>query len=427
MKSALLSTATDLLKTLDFLDDDQRQEIMFRNKSSREPLGPGMAWKRMKKISQDIDETILPKARELIEDFGSSSNNGNNGKNHEEVCEMLLQSMFEEQNGTSQCRPHPPLWEFNNNKVALTIYRIYYRGDVVDPNISLPTCPAAIPAPNKRAGDDDSLSSAPQFDDSVVLTEEQQLHFINEGYIHVKNVVPAKLVHAALGQINAALCTYGANVSIDDDGSNHYCPGVGRSEAILNLLKLSPVWTLAQRLLGKGNIQDIQRAQIALRPPQPHLIAAGGPERTDGSLPPRVWHIDGTGTGNHSTFSLLVGITLSDVLQPNCGNFSVFPGSHRKLLPLLKEQVESGSSLFSNENSTKKPALHNGVQILAEAGDAVLVHHKTAHRGVPNSSHAIRYQVYFRLRHKSHARNIESGVLLDDLFVEYEGLSNDLL
>ena len=233
-----------------------------------------------------------------------------------------------------------------------------------------------------------SLSSAPQFDDSVDLTEEQRQRFVDDGYLHVKQAVSPELVHDALGAINAALCKPGGNVAVDDgDGSTQYCPGVGGSDAVLNLLKHSAVWTFAQRLLGKGKIMDVQRGQVALRPPNLALLAAGGPQKDDGSLPPKQWHIDGMGKQKHSPFSLLVGITLSDVLQPNCGNFCVFPNSHVKLLPLLRKQVESGSSLFSNENSTDKPAFANGVQLLAEAGDAVFVSDSTSRCFMPVSYH----------------------------------------
>jgi len=429
MKFALFATAVDLLETLDFLDYYDRQEIMFRRKALKDPLTPDVAWRRMTMISREINETILPKAKELIE------NDDNSEKSHGEICALLLQSMYQENNENSQSKPHPPMWEFNNNNHAFTVFRIYFRGAAEDPNIFPATPPKVVEVPTKKppnlqgpnnvkGGGDFPLSSVAQFDDSAVLTEEQRQHFVDEGYLHVKQVVPAKLVHAALGAINAALCKPGGNVEVDDDGTR-YCPGVGGSDAILNLLKHSKVWTLAQRLLGKGNISDVQRGQIALRPPNPALIAAGGPENKDGSLSPTQWHIDGMGKNEHPPFSLLVGVTLSDALQPNCGNFGVFPNSHKKLLPLLKEKVESGSSWYSNENSTEKPAFHNGVQVLAEAGDAVLVHNLTAHRAVPNASHAIRYQVYFRLKHKDHARNIENGSLLDDLFVEFEGLSKD--
>ena len=88
-KLALLATAVDLLKTLDFLDDDQRQEIMLCTKASKEPLAPGAAWRRMNLISAKISKNILPKGKELIE------NDDNSGKRHEEICELLLQSMYE--------------------------------------------------------------------------------------------------------------------------------------------------------------------------------------------------------------------------------------------------------------------------------------------------------------------------------------------
>ena len=55
-------------------------------------------------------------------------------------------------------------------------------------------------------------------------------------------------------------------------------------------------------------------------------------------------------------------------------------------------------------------------------GDVVIAHQKLAHRGGPNASSVIRHQVCFRLSHKDHASLRDSGVLLDDLWVEFEGL-----
>ena len=87
-KSALIATATDLINSLDFLNDYHRQEIMFRTQASREPLDSHLAWRRMKQISREINETILPKAKEVIE------NEDNMEKSHDEICDALLQSMF---------------------------------------------------------------------------------------------------------------------------------------------------------------------------------------------------------------------------------------------------------------------------------------------------------------------------------------------
>ena len=88
MKFALFATAVDLLETLDFLDYYDRQEIMFRRKALKDPLTPDVAWRRMKMISGEINEKILPKAKELIEDDDNSE------KSHEEICALLLQSMY---------------------------------------------------------------------------------------------------------------------------------------------------------------------------------------------------------------------------------------------------------------------------------------------------------------------------------------------
>ena len=38
------------------------------------------------------------------------------------------------------------------------------------------------------------------------------------------------------------------------------------------------------------------------------------------------WHIDGMETKDHSSFTLLLGVTLSDCLEEYAGNFTVFPG-----------------------------------------------------------------------------------------------------
>ena len=199
------------------------------------------------------------------------------------------------------------------------------------------------------------------FDESVVLTVEQQQQFIDEGYVHLKQVVPDELVYEALAAINVALCE--PRWEKDDDEKpgilnlQRYHIGLGTSDAIMNLLYKSPVWILAQRLLGKGNIMNVDRGQIALRPPNLDLMN----KKKEGSLPPiKSWHIDGEG------ISLLVGITLSDALEPYSGNLCVYPGSHRKTLPWVKEQEHE-------EIMIQRPDLADGIPILAKAGDVVLV------------------------------------------------------
>jgi len=91
--------------------------------------------------------------------------------------------------------------------------------------------------------------------------------------------------------------------------------------------------------------------------------------------------------------------------------------------------VKEGSNLFSTEIPIdtqnngpipRKPDLGPPVQILADPGDVVFLHPKLAHRVGINASPNIRYQIYFRLRHKRHEELKDQA--LDNIWLEYEGL-----
>jgi hypothetical protein len=51
-----------------------------------------------------------------------------------------------------------------------------------------------------------------------------------------------------------------------------------------------------------------------------------------------------------SPFNLLVGVALSDVLAPNCGNFSVFKGSHHKILPMVHAGLDARAGLHRGQD-----------------------------------------------------------------------------
>jgi len=64
---------------------------------------------------------------------------------------------------------------------------------------------------------------------------------------------------------------------------------VQSSKEILDLLYRNPVYTLAQRLIGKDKVAPVQQGQIALRFPEldPPPLTLSGTQ----------WHIDGFGKG----------------------------------------------------------------------------------------------------------------------------------
>jgi hypothetical protein len=57
-------------------------------------------------------------------------------------------------------------------------------------------------------------------------------------------------------------------------------------------------------------------------------------------------------------------------------------------------------------------------------GDVVICHHKLAHRGGPNYSHEIRRMCYFRINHKDHERFKQDGRLLENIWLEFDGMKD---
>ena len=138
-KFALLATASDLLETFDFLDDAARQEIMNAGKDALKPV---QAWRRMKSITKELDGNFLPKAKVLLED------EGNQGKSHDEICEMLLQRSYEESSETTKPR-RPPMWEYNHLHMFV-VYRVYYRGLALNSDLPAATPPKVVDVPDKK-------------------------------------------------------------------------------------------------------------------------------------------------------------------------------------------------------------------------------------------------------------------------------------
>ncbi len=273
-----------------------------------------------------------------------------------------------------------------------------------------------------------SLGGTVDWDPSAALSAEQYRSFVSEGYLVLRGVVPPAVVKEARRTINSALIQPGSVARREDGGGIQSCPSTGSAPEVLACLRNTGLWTYCQRLLGRGKASPVGGCQIALRGPSPFPkwdpadTEALAPSVLSQELPGHRWHIDGMGKGKHSPFSLLVGVALSDQRLPFSGNLIVFPGSHHRLHPLLREQVMSGSGLFSDEMDGTKPVLANPTNVLLAPGDVVIAHQKLAHRVGPNFSADVRYQLYFRVRHAEHERMVVSGQVLDDLWCECEGV-----
>jgi len=244
----------------------------------------------------------------------------------------------------------------------------------------------------------------------VKLTAEQQEALLGDGYATVPGVVPDAPRAAALRAINRSLGQGLPPADLPVYRSRSFCPELQREPVILDLLRATPVWSLAESLLGEGRIEAVRSGQIALAfpqaeppaPPYPHL---------DGLHTPT----NGVPAGEVRSFTLLIGIVLSDVLRPGAGSLTVWPGSHRLYEAHFRDQ--GPESLLRGMPPVPLP---EPVEVTGRAGDVVLCHYQLAHAVGANTSPHVRYAVYFRLKSKGHdGRRWEC---LTDLWKEWPGI-----
>ncbi len=245
------------------------------------------------------------------------------------------------------------------------------------------------------------------------LTPEQIREFYDRGYVKIPGAVSKAMVDTARQAVNHSIGTLGPN---GEDMSKHraaqFCRDLNGSPVIMDLFNASPVVSLAESLMGEGNLQKpIRGAQVA--PRFPTVIGDVPPE-------PR-GHLDGMGTGTNGMpkgvyrrgFTCFAVIYLADVPEPYSGNFTVWPGSHRFFENYFKRE---GLEVLSN--GTPRLDLPEGPDMITgNAGDFIIAHHQMIHTGGPNASPNIRYAAIARLRHIDCDKNGNDGFL--DIWREF--------
>jgi hypothetical protein len=242
------------------------------------------------------------------------------------------------------------------------------------------------------------------------LTPAQKQDIIDNGYTLLPGLVPPARVAAALRVINASLGEGSDPAQLDTLRSQSWCPELTDHPAILDLLTGTAAWALAESAIGAGQLESVNHGQIAVRFPvttepgevRPHL---------DGMYTPH----NGVTKGEIANFTALVGVYLSDVPTDNAGNFTVWPGSHRRYAEYFGR--EGAESLLRG-----MPPVDIGdpVQTTPRAGDVVLSHYQIGHGVAPNVSPHIRYAIYFRLTRVGHSA-VKFDVM-SDLWREWDGL-----
>lgn len=247
------------------------------------------------------------------------------------------------------------------------------------------------------------------------LTHTQKQSIIDQGYVHIPGVVPQVMVDKALHAINHSIGEGMDSADMQTMRSRSYCTELQKEPVILDLLYKTPAWSLAESAIGEGKIKATSAGQIALRfpslvdpppTPSPHL---------DGMHSPH----NGVPKGEIRNFTMLVGIALSDVTTSYAGNFTVWPRTHALFQDYFREH--GPDSLLNGMPDVELP---EPKQLLAKAGDVMLVHYEVAHSAAINVSPHTRYAIYFRLKHVDHdERKWET---MTDIWLDWEGLTIQL-
>jgi hypothetical protein len=267
-----------------------------------------------------------------------------------------------------------------------------------------------------------------------VPTTAQLCHLRDVGSLQLHGAVSPALVDAAKqsAPIVAAL------------GKAAQMPHVGQawlteSSKHASLLALAePGWPAVCAILGCPDLPLPSSCQIAIKVGTAPGSAAAA--QAPGALPPDS-HIDGLYAPDNGVpintihnFSLLLGVSLTDMPNPNMGNLGVFPGSHLALGRAVGQVglVQAVGILSQGATSATQNVeqLVGGFHTLAPPqplcgmqGMACLLHYQSIHFVQPNTGAEDRVMVYFRVTHPRRQPHSFCPEALENIFVEMPGLS----
>jgi ectoine hydroxylase-related dioxygenase (phytanoyl-CoA dioxygenase family) len=243
------------------------------------------------------------------------------------------------------------------------------------------------------------------------LTPNELGAFTRDGMIAKRAFVAAALVERAASLVNAWYRNDMDQGQLATYTQRTFAPDLSSHPDLLALFAKSAVSDLANELVGE--FSPVTTVQIQIRIPQADL-AQGQPAKemhVDGVACP---HLD---PAELRTFSLLVGLVLSDISDPTAGALRYVPGGHLR----MAEWFRSEWSLGLTDQVPPHIDAQEGTPFLGAPGDVLLMHHLVPHAVGQNDTPTPRIMAYFRISHVDHAsRRLEA---LRDPWLDYPKLS----
>ena len=248
------------------------------------------------------------------------------------------------------------------------------------------------------------------------LAHAQKLSLVTDGYAIIPGAVAPIQIDATLKAINHWLGKGMPPEKVNEYWKLSFCPELRDQPLITDLMNLGCVHELTESVIGIGKVPAVPQGQIALRFPTFSDDKADSAGHIDGMYPPSPANPNGV----LNNFTAVVGIQLSDVSKPGMGNLSVWPGSHRRTAEYLRDA--GPQSLYGGI-----PKIDYGepVQMVATAGDMIIMHYLLVHGVTHNHAPHTRYALYYRPKHADHDREAKQS--MTDLWRHWEGIGEDVI
>jgi hypothetical protein len=265
--------------------------------------------------------------------------------------------------------------------------------------------PEVAPPPDNSFGGAVDPREAP----GVPLTDQDLRDFERDGYLVVPGVVPEPLLVAADAEIDGLVDDTDPQEGDGGPGVNSWFMPRERLPRCEALLRDSPALGLANELVAPNELDfAFDHVQVSTtRAPWPHV--PGGP------------HIDGHGPDFDppASFTLLVGVLLTDQTGDQAGNLWVWPGSHLAHQRLFQERgtrvlvdAYGHSTLIASP-----PSLGAPVPLRGRRGDIVVAHFLLGHNKGGHTGPTDRRTTYYRLAVPGHPQRWDETFL--DRWLEY--------
>jgi hypothetical protein len=264
------------------------------------------------------------------------------------------------------------------------------------------------------------------------LSLQQVAGLQEDGFCILPGIVSNDLVRIARAEINAELGRGFDPAEVPSMNAQSWCPELAPDQIITDLFYESPLFRLvcdtmkqpADGNVALGPISHVDRGQIALRFPASEYDEHPAAQVYEDHLDGLHSSTNNVPVGSVRSFTMLVGVALSDCLEDDCGNFVVHKGSHRRVEQVYAQQAQraargegvgaglgpggGGSDGIWPPGTFYPPTAvdagsSSGYQVKLRAGDAIITHSNVVHAAAKNGGPDIRYMVYFRVWHRDHA------------------------